>query len=88
MSIKHPDDRLDYDVNFTDDLPNDTIFDASATVDPAGLIVDTVDILGLVAKVWLSGGIDGQTYRVSVAAAAESGRIKEKTLVISVRKYT
>jgi hypothetical protein len=86
-NVQHPDDRLDYDIDFSADLPDDVLYDVSAVCTPPGLTID-VQIFGQTVKVWVAGGTAGQTYRVNVAVAAESGRQKEETLVISVRQYT
>ena len=75
---KRPDDHLDYDVSFEHWLSSgDTITDATASVEPEGVAVDSVQIFGAVVKVWLSGGTAGDSHAVVVTATTSQGRVKE-----------
>lgn len=82
---KRPDDYLDYDVSFERWLSSgDTITDAVASVDPAGVTVDSVQIFGAVVKVWLSGGEVGASHKINVTATTAQGRVKEVTFNLRV----
>lgn len=75
---KRPDDTLDYDVSFEKWLsPGDVLTDATATADSLDLTVDSVSLSGVVAKVWLSAGLAGYSYTITVTATTSQGRIKE-----------
>lgn len=90
---KRDDDRLDYDVDFERWLSDgDTVTsadavaeivsnDASAVTD---LVVDSVQVFDTVVKVWLSAGTTGKTYRVTVTATTQDGRVKEQPFIIRV----
>lgn len=84
---KQPADVLDYDVSFAHWFPlGDTITTATATVDPEGeLSADSVQVSGLVVKVWISGGLDAKTYKVTVRATTAGGRVKETEFKVRVR---
>lgn len=82
MVRKRPDEQLDYDVTFERWLPDgDAIRDATAVADPApvlgGVIVDRVLVFGKVVKVWLSGGLEGNSHDIIVTASTTGGRVKE-----------
>jgi hypothetical protein len=82
---KRPDDTLDYDVSFEKWLsPGDVLTDATATADSLDLTVDSVSLSGAVAKVWLSAGLAGNSYTVTVTATTTQGRIKEVTFNLRV----
>jgi len=75
---KRLDDHHDYDVSFARWLSSgDTIPDATASVEPEGVTVDSVQIFGTVVKVWLSGGTAGDSHAVVVTATTSQGRVKE-----------
>lgn len=80
---KRPEDRLDYDVDFADWLsPGDTVRDATATA--PGVTVDRVQVFGTVVKVWLSGGLAGDSTPIDVVITTAAGRVKEVTFNLRV----
>lgn len=89
VKTKQPADSLDYDLGFDDSFPaGDDITAATATVAPEGeLSVDAIVIAGQDVKVWVSGGVDGSSYVVTVIASSAAGRIKETEFKIRVRDY-
>lgn len=84
---KQPADLLDYDIDFTRWLTeDDTITTAVVTVSPADeLTAQSVFVDSPIVKVWLTGGVDGSTYTVTVTASTAGGRIKETDFRIRVR---
>jgi len=84
---KKPADQLDYDIDFGRWLPvDDVILSGVGVVSPDGeLVVDSVRIDGIMVKVWLSGGVDGSTYTVTVTVSTEGGRIKEVDFKVRMR---
>ena len=84
---KQPADELDFDVPFSRWFPeDDTITTATAVSDvPAELVVDSVHVSDLTVKVWLSGGEDSKTYKVTVTAVTAAGRKKETEFKLRVR---
>lgn len=84
---KQPADQLDYDLDYSRWLPDgDAVTMAEAVVEPAGeLVVDSVQITDQTVKAWVSGGMDGGTYKITVTASTSGGRIKQSEFRIRVR---
>jgi hypothetical protein len=87
---KRPADVLDYDIEFADwiaDLgDSDTITVATAVLDVTGeLVIDSTQISGSIVKIWLSGGVDGSTYVVTLSITTAAGRFKEVDFKVRVR---
>jgi len=85
---KSPPDQTDYDIDFSEWLPDgDTITSADATVEPDGeLAVASVSITDQTVKVWLNGGLDGETYTVTLIVGTAGGRTKEICFKIRVKE--
>lgn len=83
---KNPSDQLDYDFDFAKWLSDgDSVISGDAEVTPAGeLTVLSTQLSGTVVKVWLSGGVSGSTYTLTVYATTAFGRQKEYPLYIRV----
>lgn len=74
---KQPGDTLDYDIDFGDWLvEGDSLVAATATASPDGLVIGDVERLPPLVKVWLSGGVDGESYTVTVTVTTADGRVK------------
>lgn len=87
--VKQPRDTLDYDVNFSDWLPDDDTIGNTpvVTIEPAGeLMVDAVQVASPIVKVWLSGGLDKASYKITVTASTIGGRIKETEFRMRVKE--
>lgn len=86
---KQPADILDYDVNFEEWLSeDDTVASAGAVVEPAGEITITdVLISNPIVKIWLAGGVDGSSYKITVTTTTAFGRKKETEFRIRVKDY-
>ncbi len=89
MAQKQPSEYLDYNVDFTEWMPeDDQIASAVVTVSPEGeLTTDNVSIMTPIVKFWAAGGVTGKQYKVSVKITTEGGRVKEDELKIRVREY-
>lgn len=85
--LKDPDANLDYQLNWADTGPlgswlgADTIVSTIWTVD-AGLIKGTDTFTPTTATIWLSGGVAGTTYNVSVIITTAAGRTDERSFRI------
>lgn len=83
---KQPVDVKDYDIDYAQWLtPGDGIQSATAEVDAGGLLVDSVFTSGDRVKVWLSGGVSGQRYKVTVTVSTNDGRVLQHEFVIKVK---
>jgi hypothetical protein len=83
---KQPSEVLDYDIDFTEWMtPGDSIATATATSD-AGITLGATTIIGYVVKQWVSGGTDGNSYKVTVKVTTNGGRVKEADFRVRVRE--
>lgn len=83
---KQPAEVLDYDVLLAKWMvEGDSIVSVSATAD-TGLTVEGVSFSGTTVKVWVSGGTDGNNYKVTVKALTNDGRLKEVDFTVRVRE--
>ena len=88
--VKDPGDRLDYVVDFCRALAGDT-GDTIATLDvvtspnnTGDLIVNSTQVDGDRAILWLSAGVSGMTYSVTVVVTTNSGRTLSRTIGLPV----
>lgn len=84
---KQPADQLDYDLDFSEWLADgDTITGTSAVSDvPTELVILSASVADQTVKIWVSGGLDGSTYKVTATVSTSQGRIKELDFKIRVR---
>ena len=87
---KQPGETQDYDISFVDYLAalSDTQKSASplaVTADTGITLLSSTCVAG-VAKVWLSGGTDGTTYKITATLTTTGGRIKEAEIAIKVKE--
>lgn len=94
--IKQPAEQLDYTIDFTRWLPDDDkILTVEAHVSPEPEPEDEgwLEIVAVhvnenepaFVTVWAAGGVNNQTYKVTVTVGTEGGRIKEVDFKIRVR---
>jgi hypothetical protein len=83
---KSPDERLDYDFDFTRWLSEgDAIASATAEVEFGTIVTDGVEHSDTAAKVWVTGGTDGETAEIKVQVTTDQGRIKDECLKLRIR---
>lgn len=80
---KDPDAVLDYSLDWTAWLDDDTIEDSSFTV-PSGITKQSETFDDTTTTVWLSGGTAGQIYTVINRIRTLGGRIDDRTIQIRV----
>lgn len=80
-------DVLDFPVKFERFLSDDdSITTIETSLDVEGeLMVDAVQNASPTVLVWLSGGINGKTYKVTVKIGTSAGRIKETEFRIRIK---
>lgn len=84
--IKQPAENLDYDIDYSDFLSTgDSIAYGSASVSPVGLTLQTPMVVGKTLKLWVSGGTDKITYKVTINMTTTQGRIKQDEIVFKVK---
>jgi hypothetical protein len=85
MTIKDPDATLDYSVDWTAWLAEG---DAAAQTQwdvPDGLTVVRVEQFGAVSTVWVSGGDEGATYRLTCRITTTAGRVDERSRSLRIQ---
>jgi len=89
LHTKRPDDRLDYDIDFSRWLTSsDSIesVDQVSVAEGSTVEVDDHDFTAQVVKVWLVGGTAGETATVTVEVTTAQGRTKEVCFKVRVRE--
>lgn len=93
---KQPAETLDYDIDFTDFLADGDKLAVTGnppvpsplnvTVSPAGLTVGSTFVISqMIIKQWISGGVDGVKYKVTVTATTEGGRVVQNEFIVTVK---
>ena len=87
---KQPGDRQDFDIDFAEYLTGLSDYGTTFTVTAdAGITIVSSQLLfsGTVVKVYLSGGTDGVTYKITVTLTTDGGRIKQAEIKVKVKEY-
>lgn len=85
--FKQPAERLDYDIYYEDWLTaGDGITTAKTTVQvfPLGLTLSSY-VVDTIIKIWVAGGVNGVTYKVTVTVETDDGRVKQDEFKIKVK---
>jgi hypothetical protein len=80
---KDPSATLDYSIDWSKWLADDTILTSEWTV-PTGLTQMAASNTTTKATVWLSGGTAGQIYTVTNRISTAGGRTDERSIIIRV----
>jgi hypothetical protein len=94
--LKQPAETLDYDIDFTEFLSDGDLLVTTGdppvpspldvTVVPTGMTLGpTVVLDGKKVKQWLSGGIDGVSYKITLTLTSNAGRVKQVEFVVRVK---
>jgi hypothetical protein len=85
---KQPVEVQDYDIDFTSYLTsqNDTAVSHTSEAE-SGLTILSSNLTNGVVKVFVSGGLDGQQYKVSATVTTTGGRIKQGDIMVKVREF-
>lgn len=83
---KQPSEKLLLGMDFSATLSStDVLSTPTITVDIAGLTIDTITIVGQKVNFFVSGGVDGQNYRINVVVNVSTGEILEGDGILKVR---
>jgi hypothetical protein len=83
-TLKDPDEVLDFELDWTDRLVDDTI-DTSVWVVPDGITKDSDSNTTTHTKAWFSGGTLGTVYEIVNRIVTEGGRTMDQTVNLPVR---
>lgn len=83
---KQPIEVQDYDISFVGWLNglSDTGSSVVYTSTP-GLTINSCVLNAGVVKVWTAGGVDGNSYTISVTLTTTIGRIKQVEIIVKVK---
>jgi hypothetical protein len=85
---KQPAERLSYTFNYEKFLTDgDNIHTAVGVAEPAGLTVEAVTVLDPRVRFWLSGGVDGVRYKVTITSNTADGRVIQDELTVKVKEF-
>ena len=87
-ATKQPIELQAYDISFVDWLTalSDTAASHTVTAE-AGITIDSSSLTAGVVQVWLSGGTDGTTYKITATITTAAGRVKEDEIKIKIKEY-
>ena len=87
--IKQPSDVKDYDVEYQDWLAErDTVLDAEVVLSPGtSVTLDTFYVVHPRVNVWLSGGVHGETCKVTVTTTTSAGRVRQDEFRVKIKEY-
>ena len=84
---KQPVDVLDYDIDYSQWLTTgDNVESINVAVEPSGLTVDNTFVNDPRVKIYLSGGTDGTTYKITVTTTTADGRVKQDEFKLKVKE--
>lgn len=84
--LKQPAEVESYTITYEDDLTaGDNVVSASVTVAPAGLTVQTTNVDDPQVRIWLAGGTNGTTYKVTVTTTTADGRVLQDEFKVKVK---
>jgi len=87
---KQPNEVLDYDIDYTSWLSEtDFVVSDITTVDGVGLVIDSSIVInsGTKLKIWLSGGTDGATYKITARVTTSDARVKEDEFRVRIKEF-
>lgn len=91
---KQPAERKDYDIEYepwlahdTEDTLNDVLANVHVISGDSDLplLVESIEITATRAKLWVSGGQSGATYKVEITAKTQRNRIDQSEIVFKVK---
>lgn len=84
---QQPTERLSYTIDYSDALTvGDNVETATAVVTPEGLTVDSVSPLDPRVRFWVTGGVSGTAYKVTVTMNSADGRTFQDELTFKIKE--
>lgn len=82
---KDPQEVLDYDIDWSERLVDDTIVASTWAVDDATLTIDNDVSSDTATKVWLSGGTLAAQYILTNTITTAEGRTMEQSVKLRIK---
>ena len=87
IATKQPIERFSYTVSYEEALTiGDNVESATAVVTPAGLVIDNVGVYDPIVKIWVSGGTNGVSYKVTLTVNTADGRVFQDELTFKIKE--
>jgi hypothetical protein len=85
---KQPAEVQDYDIDFNTYLSSlgDTALSHTVQADTGISVLQSTLTAGVV-KVWLSGGLDRQKYKITATVTTTGGRVREADIIVRVKEF-
>lgn len=84
---KQPVEVQDYDIDFNEYLTSQSDTASSFVVaSDAGVTIVSSSLVAGVVKVFVSGGLDGEQYKISATVTTAGGRVKQADILIKVKE--
>lgn len=85
---QQPADNLDYAFDYTDFLQSgDHLLSATTSVSPSGLTVTPAVVAGTQVKFWVTGGVSGTKYKITITTTTSAGRVKQDEAYVTIKEY-
>jgi len=86
---QQPAERLSYTINYGEFLTDGDNIETAvvSAVDPAGLVVDTVGVFDPRVRFWVSGGVAGVKYKVTIDVDTADGRELQDEIIVKIKEY-
>jgi hypothetical protein len=84
---KQPIEIQDYDIDFNEYLGfhNDIALSHTSFAE-SGVTIFSSNLIDGVVKVFIAGGTDGNTYKVSATITTQGGRVKQGDILVKVKE--
>lgn len=84
--IKQPEEVESYSIDYSKDLTQgDNVKSAVITVTPTGLTVRSHVVKDPKVRIWLSGGVNGESYKVTCTVTTEDGRVLQDEFRVKIK---
>ena len=84
---QQPAERLSYTIDYGEFLTDgDNVQTAAAAADDPELIVNTVTVVDPRVRFWVTGGINGKQYKVTVDVTTADGRILQDEVIFKIKE--
>lgn len=86
---KQPSEIKHFDIHFEDFLAGitDTALSVVVTADSGVTQPTAASITAGVVKLWIAGGTDGTTYKVTIQLTTTGGWLEEQEIQVKVKEY-
>lgn len=86
-TTQQPKERFSYTVDYSLAMnATDSIVSATAEVFPVGLVVESTSHQSKNVRFWVSGGVSGSTYKVTLSVSTADGWTFEDEVIFKIKE--